>query len=137
MSRIRLDIRVAMCLASATATLCVNPKNVLAAESVDDLQVNLDRFNLFFPEKRPFFLENAGVFSVGTPREVELFFSRRIGIAADGTAQPIAGGARVSGRVGDNTNVGLLRMSTEQSGNAAENDFTVARVQQELPNRSQ
>ncbi|MEN9806811.1 MAG: hypothetical protein RL756_1331 [Pseudomonadota bacterium] len=128
-----VDIKYSL---TPSLTLDATYNTDFAQVEVDDLQVNLDRFNLFFPEKRPFFLENAGVFSVGTPREVELFFSRRIGIAADGTAQPIAGGARVSGRVGDNTNVGLLRMSTEQSGNAAENDFTVARVQQELPNRS-
>ena len=51
-----------------------------AQVEVDDQQVNLDRFNLFFPEKRPFFLENAGFFSVGNPGEVDLFFSRRIGI---------------------------------------------------------
>jgi hypothetical protein len=52
-----------------------------AQVEVDDQQVNLDRFSLFFPEKRPFFLENAGQFTVGNPREVELFFSRQIGIA--------------------------------------------------------
>jgi hypothetical protein len=47
---------------------------------VDEQQVNLDRFRLFFPEKRAFFLENAGQFTVGNPQEAELFFSRRIGI---------------------------------------------------------
>ena len=47
-----------------------------AQVEVDNQQVNLDRFNLFFPEKRPFFLENAGFFSVGNPGEVDLFFSR-------------------------------------------------------------
>lgn len=108
-----------------------------AQVEVDDLQVNLDRFNLFFPEKRPFFLENAGIFSVGTPREVELFFSRRIGISASGAPQPIEGGARVSGRIGSSTNLGLLRMRTEAvDGVAAQNDFTVARVNQEFANRS-
>ncbi|MGA1370207.1 MAG: DUF5916 domain-containing protein [Pseudomonadales bacterium] len=128
-----VDIKYSL---TPSLTLDATYNTDFAQVEVDDLQVNLDRFNLFFPEKRPFFLENAGVFSVGTPREVELFFSRRIGIAADGTAQPIAGGARVSGRLGANTNVGLLRMSTEETGAAAENNFTVARVQQELPNRS-
>ena len=54
-----------------------------AQVEVDDQQVNLDRFTLFFPEKRPFFLENAGFFSVGNPGEVDLFFSRRIGIGDD------------------------------------------------------
>ena len=80
-----------------------------AQVEVDDVQVNLDRFNLFFPEKRPFFLENAGQFTVGNPREVELFFSRRIGIAS-GSPVPIEGGLRLSGKVGPTTNVGLLYM---------------------------
>ena len=58
-------------------------KTDFAQVEVDDQQVNLDRFALFFPEKRPFFLENAGFFSVGNPGEVDLFFSRRIGLADD------------------------------------------------------
>src|SRR5690606_37969336 len=70
-----------------------------AQVEVDEQQVNLDRFNLFFPEKRAFFLENAGQFTVGNPQEVELFFSRRIGIAA-GVPVPIDGGLRLSGKIG-------------------------------------
>ena len=57
---------------------------------VDDQQINLDRFSLFFPEKRPFFLENAGAFTVSNrgggfnhTSQTELFFSRRIGIGAE------------------------------------------------------
>jgi len=107
-----------------------------AQVEVDDQQVNLDRFSLFFPEKRPFFLENAGQFTVGTPREVELFFSRRIGIAG-GQPVPIDGGLRMSGKVGGSTNVGLLFMQSEAvAGLAAENQYSVARVNQELANRS-
>ena len=45
-----------------------------AQVEVDDEQINLDRFRLFFPEKRPFFLENAGTFSVGTPQSVEMLY---------------------------------------------------------------
>src|SRR5690606_8710940 len=82
-----------------------------AQVEVDDQQVNLDRFNLFFPEKRPFFLENAGFFSVGNPGEVDLFFSRRIGLSPNGEEIPIYGGGRVSGKVGL-WNVGLLDMQT-------------------------
>ena len=108
-----------------------------AQVEVDDLQVNLDRFSLFFPEKRPFFLENAGQFAVGNPREAELFFSRRIGVGAGGTQLPIDGGARLTGKVGDSTNIGLLRMRTESvTGLASANDFSVARVSQEFGNRS-
>ncbi len=107
-----------------------------AQVEVDDQQVNLDRFSLFFPEKRPFFLENAGQFTVGNPREVELFFSRRIGIA-DGEIVPIDGGLRLSGKVGSTTNVGLLFMQSEAvAGLAPENQYSVARVNQELRNRS-
>ncbi len=118
-------------------TLDVTYNTDFAQVEVDEVQANLDRFNLFFPEKRSFFLENAGQFSVGTPREVELFFSRRIGIGADGVQQPIDGGVRLSGKVGGSTNVGLLHMRTDAVGGLApENDFTVARINQELPNRS-
>lgn len=107
-----------------------------AQVEVDDIQVNLDRFSLFFPEKRPFFLENAGQFAVGNPREAELFFSRRIGISS-GAQIPIEGGGRLTGKIGNNTNVGLLRMRTEGvEGVAPTNDFSVARINQELPNRS-
>ncbi|MDX1405141.1 MAG: DUF5916 domain-containing protein [Woeseiaceae bacterium] len=107
-----------------------------AQVEVDDQQINLDRFSLFFPEKRPFFLENAGQFKVGDPQEAELFFSRRIGIAA-GEVVPIDGGLRLSGKVGGTTNVGLLFMQSEQvAGLAPENQYSVARVNQELANRS-
>lgn len=108
-----------------------------AQVEVDEQQVNLDRFNLFFPEKRPFFLENAGQFSVGNGGEAELFFSRRIGIGSDGEIIPIVGGLRLSGKLGDTTNIGFLQMRSEDlTGVAPQNDFTVARVNQELANRS-
>jgi hypothetical protein len=107
-----------------------------AQVEVDDQQVNLDRFNLFFPEKRPFFLENAGFFSVGNPGEVDLFFSRRIGISDTGQPVPILGGGRVSGKAG-RYNVGVLNMQTDEvPGLAPGNNFAVARVSRDLPNRS-
>lgn len=107
-----------------------------AQVEVDDAVVNLDRFSIFLPEKRPFFLENAGQFTVGTAQQVELFFSRRIGIGS-GAEVPIDGGVRLSGTVGTGTNVGFLYMSDEGvPGVAAQNDYVVARVNRELPNRS-
>jgi hypothetical protein len=107
-----------------------------AQVEVDEQQINLDRFSLFYPEKRPFFLENAGFFTAGSPGEVDLFFSRRIGIGPSGQAVPIAGGARLSGKLGG-FNVGLLDMQTRtaQTGVPASN-FAVVRVSRELPNRS-
>jgi hypothetical protein len=103
---------------------------------VDEQQINLDRFNLFYPEKRPFFLENAGFFTMGTPNEVDLFFSRRIGIGPEGQVVPILAGARLSGKVGG-FNVGLLDMQTRSlEGVTPANNFAAARVSRELPNRS-
>ncbi len=107
-----------------------------AQVEVDDVVVNLDRFSIFLPEKRSFFLENAGQFSVGNQREVEQFFSRRIGIV-DGERVPIEAGLRLSGKVGTSTNIGLLYMSDEGlAGVASPNDFYVARISREMGTRS-
>ena len=117
-------------------TLDLTYNTDFAQVEADEQQINLDRFNLFFPEKRPFFLENAGLFSVGTPSEIELFFSRRIGIDPDGVPIPILGGARVTGKV-SGTDVGFLNMQTEEvDGVTPANNYTVARVRRELGNRS-
>jgi hypothetical protein len=107
-----------------------------AQVEVDDVVVNLDRFSIFLPEKRPFFLENAGQFSISKQPDVELFFSRRIGIVNGGQV-PIEAGLRLSGKVGPSTNVGLLYMSDDGlAGLASPNDFYVARVSRELGTRS-
>ena len=100
-----------------------------AQVEVDEQQINIDRVNLFFPEKRAFFLENAGQFSVGIPGEIDLFFTRRIGLENDGSIVPIIGGGRLSGKIGQ-TNIGLLNMSTEGSNDSSisKNNFSVIRV---------
>lgn len=88
-----------------------------AEVEVDDQQVNLTRFSLFFPEKRDFFLENAGVFDFGPRPRVSWgdvlmkpFFSRRIGLEG-GRTVPIDYGARLTGRAGG-WNIGVLGIST-------------------------
>jgi Domain of unknown function (DUF5916) len=117
-----------------------------AQVEVDDQQINLDRFDLFYPEKRPFFLENAGFFTVGNPGEIDLFFSRRIGIGPSGEQVAIDGGGRLSGKAGK-YNIGLLSMQTSDvellnppdsaiDGRLPGSNFTVARVSRDLPNRS-
>ena len=107
-----------------------------AQVEVDNEQVDLTRFSLFFPEKRPFFLENAGRFAVGNNSSAQMFFSRRIGIGAGGAPVPINWGSRLSGRVGG-LDVGMIHMRTgEVDGLAQGNGYTVARVARELPNRS-
>ena len=102
----------------------------------DQLRINLGRFSLFFPETRPFFLENAGVFSAGNIYRTILFHSRTIGIAPDGRRLPIDGGIRLNGRMAKATNVGFLHMRAEGADRNSTNDFTVARIRQDFPNRT-
>ncbi len=122
-----------------TADFTVNTD--FAQVEADEEQVNLTRFDLFFPEKRPFFLENASVFQFGAPQQVDLFFSRRIGLSATGSSGlpiDINGGARLSGKVGG-YNIGVLDMHTDsaldqQTGRlvTSANNFSVVRVQREV-----
>jgi hypothetical protein len=118
-----------------TADFTVNTD--FAQVEADEEQVNLTRFDLFFPEKRPFFLENASMFQFGAPQTIDLFFSRRIGLAG-GLPIDILGGARLSGKVG-NYNVGVLNMQTDDAVNTQTgatitqaNNFGVFRIQREI-----
>jgi hypothetical protein len=120
---------------TSSTTLDLTYNTDFAQVEVDEQQINLTRFNLLFPEKRPFFLENRGLFAVGRPGEIDLFFSRRIGIDANGVLIPIQGGARMTGKA-RGVNVGLLNMQTERVGGTPSNNFTSARVNKDLPNRS-
>jgi hypothetical protein len=106
-----------------------------AQVEVDDEQVNLTRFSLFYPEKRDFFLENAGIFDLGFrggfgPPPYQLFFSRRIGIGEDGEI-PMLGGARLTGRVGGQT-VGFMSVITGKSGDVPATGHSVARIKRDI-----
>jgi hypothetical protein len=110
-----------------------------AQVEADEEQVNLTRFDLFFPEKRPFFLENASTFQFGQPQSIDLFFSRRIGLSSTGVPIDILGGGRLSGKIAGGWNVGLLNIQTddlinEQTGQriATDNNFSVLRAQKEV-----
>ena len=90
-----------------------------AQVEADEERVNLTQFSLFFPDKRPFFLEGAGMFDFGIPRTsfrrpppLLLFYSRRIGIE-EGYAVPIITGGKMTGKIGP-YNVGLLNMLTDE-----------------------
>jgi len=100
----------------------------------DELQINLTRFGLFFPEKRDFFLENADLFRFGLQQRVEVFFSRRIGLS-QAEVVPILGGARTYGLLGS-TNLGLMTIQTRDSNGLESENFTVARVRQNVARRS-
>ena len=138
-----LDVKYGV---TPSLTLDLTYNTDFAQVEVDEQVVNLTRFNVRFPEKRPFFLENAGLFAAGKPG-VDLFFSRRIGVdASTRAAVPILGGARMSGRAGQ-FNLAFLTMQTDRllateslvdprAVLTPYNNYSMVRVSRELPNRS-
>ena len=109
---------------SLNLDLTVNPD--FSQVDVDEQVTNLDRFEIFFPEKRQFFLENSDLFAQNGFPPARPFFSRRIGIASsnltidgiDSTRNgqvPIVYGARLSGKLGNNWRIGALNMLTRDS----------------------
>ena len=128
-----LDVKYSL---TPSLTLDGTVNTDFAQVEVDEEQINLTRFDLFFPEKRPFFLENSGFFEFGSPREVEIFFSRRIGIDQYQHQVPIDGGVRLSGKSGP-YQMGMLNMQTRKvDGVVPADNYSVARFSRELPNRS-
>jgi hypothetical protein len=110
---------------------------------VDQQQVNLTRFPVFFPELRTFFLENSGTFTFGdvdggpggprlnsSIRDLTLFHSRQIGLRS-GHPVPLLGGARLTGQVGG-FELGLLNVQGEQEGTVPQENFTVLRVRRRV-----
>ena len=128
-----LDVKYSI---TPALTLDLTYNTDFAPVEADEFQISLDRFNLFFADKRPCFVDNSGLFTVGRARQVDLFFSRRIGLSGDGEIVPINYGARLSGGLWG-ANVGLMYMQTDDlAGVASSTNFGVARVNKELPNRS-
>ncbi len=112
----------------------VNPD--FAQVESDDQIVNLTRFDVFLPEKREFFLENAGVFEFGTrglfePPPFLLFFSRQIGIKEDEGEVPVLGGVRLSGRAGRQT-VGFLGLLQDEAFGDPRTSFAALRVKRDV-----
>jgi hypothetical protein len=93
---------------------------------VDRQIVNLTRFSAFFPERRQFFLENRGIFFTGNGQRFEPFFSRRIGLDADGEPVPITAGARYSTR-GPRAAFGALAVSQRSRDDSPGSQFGVLR----------
>jgi hypothetical protein len=114
----------------------------------DEQQVNLTRFNLFFPEKRDFFLENSGVFQFGSgntggggggggggrqnaSQDMIFFFSRQIGLSPTGDAIPLLAGSRLTGRVGG-WSVGALNIQQREQDASPSTNFTALRARRDI-----
>ncbi len=110
---------------SLSAVLTINTD--FSTAEVDEAQVALDRFSLFFPEKRDFFLQDAGIFEFGNiDTNGRPFFSRRIGLSKNGEPIPLEVGLKTTGRIG-NFNLGALGIRQEANGDVAATDLFVAR----------
>ena len=126
---------------SLNSALTINTD--FSATEVDDRQVNLTRFGLFFPERRDFFLNDADLFEFGriggsgfgsnqassrpNRENGRAFFSRRIGLSATGTPVDLDYGGKISGRVG-RWNIGTLAIRQDASGPVNATDIFVGRV---------
>jgi hypothetical protein len=120
---------------TSNLTLDLTANTDFAQVEADIEQVNLTRFSLFFPEKRDFFLENAGLFQFGSPQQADVFFSRRIGLSPAGEPIPILGGVRLTGRMGK-TSLGLLDVVQEEQDAEPRTNFSVLRVRHDILARS-
>jgi len=121
--------------------LTINPD--FSQVEVDQQVTNLDRFEIFFPEKRQFFLENADLFGNFGDSNLNPFFSRRIGVALDTTTgvniqNPVHYGARLSGKVNEKLRVGLLNMQTasDQTNGLPIFNYSIIAVEQKVQSKS-
>ena len=121
--------------------LTINPD--FSQVEVDRQVTNIDRFEIFFPERRQFFLENADLFGSFGSERARPFFSRRIGVAIDSATgvnvqNSILGGARLSGRVSKQWRVGLMNIQTgrDRQINQPSVNYTVGAVQRQVFERS-
>lgn len=123
-----LDVKIPV-TATLTADLTVLPD--FAQAEVDRQIVNLSRFPLFLPEQRTFFTEGANIFAFGRAQQSQMFYSRRVGLGADGTPVEIPFGARMQGRLG-RTQLGLLAVRTGDDEDATN---LVGRVRRDVLGR--
>ncbi|TAE29815.1 MAG: hydrolase [Cytophagales bacterium] len=124
------DAKIAV-TSSLNLDLTVNPD--FSQVEVDRQVTNLDRFELFFPERRQFFLENGDLFASFGYQNIRPFFSRRIGLGV-----PIRYGARLSGKLNKDWRVGVMHMQTAavDETNLPRQNFTVAAFQRRVAARS-
>ena len=126
------DAKIAL-TPSLNLDLTVNPD--FSQVDVDQQVTNLNRFELFFPERRQFFLENSDIFNSFGGTETRPFFSRRIGLGT-----PIQYGARLSGKIDNNWRIGVLNIQTSASKDTAVGlptyNYSVFALQRKLFSRS-
>jgi len=127
------DAKVAV-TSSLNLDLTINPD--FSQVEVDEQVTNLTRFNIRFPERRVFFLENSDVFEdFGIP-PMRPFFSRRIGLDEDANPIPILYGARLSGNLNKDLRLGVMNLQTRATDEYLGQNYTSAALHQRVLKRS-
>ncbi|MBS4044575.1 MAG: carbohydrate binding family 9 domain-containing protein [Chitinophagaceae bacterium] len=127
------DSKIALS-SSLNLDITVNPD--FSQVDVDRQVTNLSRFNIFFPERRTFFLENSDLLSnFGIP-PIRPFYSRRIGVDGNGNRVPILLGARLSGNLSKKTRIGLMNVQTGNTDTYAAENYSAVSVSQRVLKRS-
>ena len=111
-------------------TLNLTYNTDFAQVEADNAQINLTRFNLFYPEKREFFLTRSKLFSFGNPKQTEIFFSRQIGLNQD-----VSGGTRVYGQIGK-TSIGGLNIHTHAENDMPATAYSALRLRTDIRDRT-
>lgn len=141
-SDVGLEVAKFSLTSALTADLTVNTD--FAQTEVDEAVVNLTRFPIFFPEKREFFLERAGIFEFGlggrrgspqNERNLQMFFSRRIGLTENRQPVDIIAGAKVVGRAAG-MDLGVMSVQTDRFGQTPNSNYTVMRTKRNVLARS-
>ena len=127
------DVKAAV-LKSMSLDATVNPD--FSQVEVDQQVTNLTRFNIFFPEKRTFFLENADLFTNYGAPPIRPFYSRTIGLDHDGNPIPIIGGARLSGNVSEKLRIGLMNIQTQRKNDFSAQNYTAISFNETVLKRS-
>jgi hypothetical protein len=107
LDEIGVDVKYSL---TPSLTLDLTYNTDFAQVEADNVQINLTRFGLFYPEKREFFLERSDLFQFGNSRSTEVFFSRRIGLTND-----IIGGGRLHGQAGP-VSIAFMNLQTDNAG---------------------
>lgn len=127
------DAKVAL-NSSLNLDLTVNPD--FSQVEVDQQVTNISRFDIFFPERRNFFLENSDLFAEYGIPPIRPFYSRRIGLDPDNKPIPILGGIRLSGNVASKTRIGIMSMQTKATKDYAAQNYSAATMMQQVLKRS-
>ncbi len=129
---------------SSGLTMELTANTDFAQTEVDNQIINFDRIPTFFPEKREFFLEGAGIYEFrdfGVLRgegtgDVRLYHSRRIGLSEEGQTIPLMVGAKLTGKVGEKFTLGFLDAQTDNFQDRPGDNFAVFRLKRDLFSRS-